>query len=55
MSSPGEGVSVFTYPYFGAGAPAEGDFEGLINKIITKMDKKTILIKAKIRKIVGFL
>ncbi len=30
LSSPGEGASVFTYPYFGAGAPAEGELKGLI-------------------------
>ena len=31
MTSPGEGVSVFTSPYLSAGAPALGEAKGLMN------------------------
>ena len=30
LTSPGEGVSVFTYLYLSAGAPAQGEAKGLI-------------------------
>ena len=30
MASPGEEVTVFTYPYLSAGAPARGEAKGLI-------------------------
>ena len=30
VTSPGEGVSAFTYPYLSAGAPAVGEAKGLI-------------------------
>ena len=32
LTSPGEGVTVFTSPYLSAGAPALGEAKGLINK-----------------------
>ena len=32
LTSPGEGVIVFTYPYLSAGAPALGEAKGLIVK-----------------------
>ena len=32
LTSPGEGVSVFTYPYLSAGAPTLGEAKGLIEK-----------------------
>ena len=31
MTSPGEGVTVFTHPYLSAGSPALGEAKGLIN------------------------
>ena len=31
MTSPGEGVTVFTSPYLSAGAPELGEAKGLIN------------------------
>ena len=31
LTSPGEGVTVFTSPYLNAGAPAFGEAKGLIN------------------------
>ena len=31
LTSPGEGVTVFTSPYLSAGAPALGEVKGLIN------------------------
>ena len=31
LTSPGEGVTVFTYPYLSAGAPALGEAKGLIS------------------------
>ena len=31
LTSPGEGVTVFTSPYLGAGVPALGEAKGLIN------------------------
>ena len=31
LASPGEGVTVFTYPYLSAGAPALGEAKGLID------------------------
>ena len=34
MTSPWEVVSVFTYPYLSAGAPAQGEAKGLIKKWI---------------------
>ena len=42
MTSPGEGVTVFTYPYLSAGAPAFGEAKGLIVKydIIIKLSLK---------------
>ena len=30
LTSPGEGVTVFTSPYLSAGAPAQGEAKGLI-------------------------
>ena len=30
LTSPGEGVTVFTYPYLSAGAPAQGESKGLM-------------------------
>ena len=33
LTSPGEGVTIFTYPYLSAGAPAQGEAKGLIIKI----------------------
>ena len=30
LTSSGEGVTVFTYPYLSAGAPAQGEAKGLI-------------------------
>ena len=30
LTSPGEGASVFTYPYLSAGAPKEGEAKELI-------------------------
>ena len=33
MTSPGEGVTVFTSPYLSAGAPAQGGAKGLNNNI----------------------
>ena len=30
LTSPGEGVTVFTYPYLSAGDPAQGEAKGLI-------------------------
>ena len=30
LTSPGEVVTVFTYPYLSAGAPAQGEVKGLI-------------------------
>ena len=33
MTSPGEGVTVFTSPYLSAGAPALGEVKGLISQI----------------------
>ena len=32
LASPGEGVTVFTYPYLSAGAPTQGEAKGLIKK-----------------------
>ena len=32
LASPGEGATVFTYPYLSAGAPAQGEAKGLIDK-----------------------
>ena len=32
MTSPGEGVTVFTSPYLSAGAPAQGEAKGLIHE-----------------------
>ena len=34
LTSPGEGVTVFTSPYLSAGAPALGEAKGLINILI---------------------
>ena len=31
LTSPGEGVTVFTSPYLSAGAPAKGEAKGLMN------------------------
>ena len=33
LTSPGEEVSVFTYPHLSAGAPASGEAKGLMNFI----------------------
>jgi hypothetical protein len=30
LTSPGEGVTIFTSPYFSAGAPERGEAKGLI-------------------------
>ena len=30
LTSPGEGVTIFTYPYLSAGAPAQVELKGLI-------------------------
>ena len=51
MTAPGEEVSVFTYPYLGAGAPAQSEAKGLIkiikfiiiNIIISLKNKRFIL------------
>jgi hypothetical protein len=32
LSSSGDGVYIITFPYFGAGAPAQGELKGLISK-----------------------
>ena len=32
LTSPGEGVTVFTYPYLSAGAFAQGEAKGLMKK-----------------------
>ena len=34
LTSPGEGVTVFTYQYLSAGAPSQGEAKGLINNIL---------------------
>ena len=34
LTSPGEGVTVFTSPYLSAGAPALGEAKGLIKSFI---------------------
>ena len=36
LTSPGEGVTVFVYPYLSAGAPALGEAKGLIILIKNK-------------------
>ena len=33
LTSPGEGVTVFTSPYLSAGTPALGEAKGLIDKV----------------------
>ena len=38
LTSPGEGVTVFTSPYLSAVAPALGEAKGLIISIKLKMD-----------------
>ena len=32
LTSPGEGITVFTYPYLSTGAPTQGEVKGLIKK-----------------------
>ena len=41
LTSPGEGVTVFTYPYLSAGAPAFGEAKGLIHLFLnfSKVDR----------------
>ena len=39
LTSPGEGVTVFTSPYLSAGAPALGEAKGLIIEIMRKLIK----------------
>ena len=34
LTYPGEGVSVFTYPYLSAEAPTQGEVKGLIEQAI---------------------
>ena len=38
LTSPGEGVTVFTYPYLSEGAPVLGEAKGLI-RLLWKMKK----------------
>ena len=44
MTSPGEGVTVFTSPYLSAGAPAQGEAKGLIKD---EKEIKTIDLRIK--------
>ena len=39
LTSPGEGVTVFTYPYLSAGAPAFGEAKGLKNNYLIMIKK----------------
>ena len=37
LTSPGEVVTVFAYPYLSAGAPAQGETKGLIKILFFKL------------------
>ena len=51
MTSPGEGVTVFTSPYLSVGAPAPGEAKGLIELEIKRKEAEERKFKIKIIKI----
>ena len=44
LTSPGEVVTVFTYPYLNAGAPALGEAKGLIKDFLFLSNSKKFYI-----------
>ena len=62
MTSPGEGVTVFTSPHLSAGAPALSEAKGLIDILIMKLiqiylliiiEKKNLYIHLKLYHLLG--